>query len=182
MKYPVFYSSSTGNTGLLAKALSDHLEGTLISTEEALSKAPSQTVDSLPQIVFVGFWTDKGSCDTDTLNLLSTLHGKQILIFGTAGFGQSESYFSQILSRASAVIPSDSQFLSGFMCQGRMPSSVRSRYESLLGAAGSDEERARLSALIQNFDSALSHPDSSDLQSLLSWADSQLPAVSKEIC
>ena len=61
MKYPVFYSSSTGNTGLLAKALSDHLEGTLISTEEALSKAPSKTVDSLPHVVFVGFWTDKGT-------------------------------------------------------------------------------------------------------------------------
>lgn len=180
MKNLVFYSSNTGNTSFLAKALSAHLEGTLISTREALKRAPSQTQDNLSQVVFVGFWTDKGSCDADTLDLLSRLHGKKILLFGTAGFGQSESYFSQILSRVSAAIPPDSQFLSGFMCQGRMPSSVRSRYESLLGAAGSEEERARISALIQNFDNALSHPDRSDSEALLAWADSQLQASSKE--
>ena len=49
------------------------------------------------------------------------------------------------------------------MCQGKMPQSVRERYMKM---KENPEHPANLDLLIQNFDRALSHPDSEDLERL----------------
>ena len=51
------------------------------------------------------------------------------------------------------------------MCQGKMPMSVRSRYESML-----DKEPERMREMIENFDEALSHPNVDDFIGLNSEA------------
>lgn len=48
-----------------------------------------------------------------------------------------------------------------YMCQGRMPQSVRERYLKMKDAP---DHPANLDVLIQNFDCALSHPDADDLR------------------
>ena len=50
-----------------------------------------------------------------------------------------------------------------YMCQGRMPQSVRERYLKMKDAPN---HPANLDVLIQNFDCALSHPDVDDLERL----------------
>ena len=50
-----------------------------------------------------------------------------------------------------------------YMCQGRMPQSVRERYLKMKEAP---DHPANLDVLIQNFDCALSHPDADDLERL----------------
>ena len=50
-----------------------------------------------------------------------------------------------------------------YMCQGRMPPSVRERYLKMKDAP---DHPANLDVLIQNFDCALSHPDEDDLERL----------------
>lgn len=50
-----------------------------------------------------------------------------------------------------------------YMCQGRMPPSVRERYLKMKEAPA---HPANLDVLIQNFDCALSHPDANDLEKL----------------
>ena len=50
-----------------------------------------------------------------------------------------------------------------YMCQGRMPQSVRERYLKMKEAPN---HPANLDVLIQNFDCALSHPDANDLEKL----------------
>ena len=45
------------------------------------------------------------------------------------------------------------------MCQGKMPRTVRERYEKM-------EEGARRDALLENFDQALGHPNQADLERL----------------
>ena len=47
----------------------------------------------------MGFWTDKGNADESTLDFLKQLHGKNIFLFGTAGFGGSEEYVNKILKK-----------------------------------------------------------------------------------
>lgn len=49
--------------------------------------------------LYVGFWTDKGNADESTSDFLKQLHGKNIFLFGTAGFGGSKEYFDKILKR-----------------------------------------------------------------------------------
>ena len=48
-----------------------------------------------------------------------------------------------------------------FMCQGKMPRAVRDRYAAM-------EESPRRTAMLENFDRALSHPDQADLDALRS--------------
>ena len=50
-----------------------------------------------------------------------------------------------------------------YMCQGRMPQSVRERYLKMKDAP---DHPANLDVLIQNFDCALSHSDADDLERL----------------
>ena len=118
-------------------------------------------------MLFVGFWTDKGSCDAKVAELLKQTGGKTVYLFGTAGFGQSQQYFDQILARVREKLPAGAVYGGGYMCQGRMPQAVRSRYEAM---QAKEPENTRYKMLIENFDEALAHPDTNDLEAAAAWA------------
>ena len=65
------------------------------------------------------------------------------------------------------VVPSvtigDNTVIGSFMCQGKMPMSVRQRYENM---KKQPLHLPNLDAMIENFDKALSHPDADDLKRL----------------
>ena len=113
--------------------------------------------------LYVGFWTDKGNADESTLDFLKQLHGKNIFLFGTAGFGGSEEYFNKILKKVERSLDRSNTVFGRYMCQGKMPLSVRQRYE---GMKKQPIHLPNLDALIENFDNALSHPDAEDLERL----------------
>ena len=104
-----------------------------------------------------------GNADQATLELLSKLKNKEIFLFGTAGFGGSEAYFRTVLDHVKPFIDGSNTVVGEYMCQGKMPQSVRTRY---LKMKEQPEHPANLDALIKNFDSALSHPDEEDLDKL----------------
>lgn len=155
MRYAVIYSSKTGNTALLARRIQS-----VLGAQNCVFFG--QPGDALPEadLYLVGFWTDKGDCDPTIAQLLSLLGGKRVFLFGTAGFGGSPDYFAQILLRVQAHLAPDAVLTGSFMCQGKMPPSVRERYEALLAAHPEDK---RLNMLVENFDAALAHPNDADL-------------------
>ena len=114
-------------------------------------------------VLFVGFWTDKGTADAATLELLKIVKNKKIFLFGTAGFGGSAAYFQKILLRVQENLDAGNQVIGTFMCQGKMPLSVRQRYEKM---KEQPNPAPNLDMLIANFDRALTHPDEQDLQRL----------------
>ena len=150
------YKRQTGNTEYLAKALS-----------HALPNVPCGPVGSLDcskaELVYLGFWTDKGKADESTSDFLKQLRGKQVFLFGTAGFGGSEEYFNKILKAVQKDLHSSNTVIGSFMCQGKMPMSVRQRYENM---KKQPIHLPNLDAMIENFDKALSHPDADDLERL----------------
>ena len=104
MKYAVIYESVTGNTKLLAEAVRREL-----GEESCICFAPaSEASDNIEEkvkdadMIFLGFWTDKGDCSGNIGKCMEKLHGRNVFLFGTAGFGGSEAYFSQILGRVEA--------------------------------------------------------------------------------
>ena len=109
--------------------------------------------------VYVGFWTDKGTCDEPTARFLQNLTDQKVFLFGTAGFGGAPAYFQQILDRVKANLAPGVQVTGTYMCQGKMPQAVRDRYAAM-------EENPRRTAMLENFDQALSHPDQEDLARL----------------
>lgn len=124
---------------------------------------PKQEKVPLSEMLYIGFWTDNGNADKATLALLQKLRSKRIFLFGTAGFGSSEAYFRQVLDRVKPSIDASNTVVGGYMCQGKMPFSVRERYIKM---QAQPDHPANLDALIENYDRALSHPDAEDLNNL----------------
>lgn len=162
MRYSIVYSSNTGNT----RQLAEEIEKALPAGELVYCGAPDAAALQA-DVLFVGFWTDKGSCDEKVAELLKQADGKTVYLFGTAGFGQSQQYFDQILARVRENLPAGAVYGGGFMCQGRMPQAVRSRYEAM---QAKEPENARYKMLIENFDAALAHPNTDDLEAAAAWA------------
>lgn len=165
MKYAVIYESATGNTKILAEAVRSGLGETDCVCFAAAADLTEEMNENIKdaEVIFLGFWTDKGSCSEKIGEYMETLHGRKVFLFGTAGFGGAEVYFSQILSRVSARLSEENVLVGSYMCQGRMPEGVRRRYESMLEKNPQDEKTRKM---IENFDEALAHPDENDVERL----------------
>ena len=156
--FSIIFSSLTGNTKKLADTIHEMLPHDKCDYfGENDSRVPQS------DLLYIGFWTDKGNADHKTLELLAKLKNKKIFLFGTAGFGGSDVYFKKILEQVRQSIDSSNVVIGEYMCQGKMPLSVRERYIKM---KESPEHPAKLDKLIKNFDCALSHPDGEDLERL----------------
>ena len=96
-------------------------------------------------------------------DFLNKLKNKKIFLFGTAGYGESEKYFEGIINNVKKNIDSSNTIIGTFMCQGKMPLSVRKRYEKM---REQNNISLNIDKLIANFDKALSHPNKEDLKTL----------------
>lgn len=156
MKYTIVYSSKSGNTARLAQEIKQYL-----GEENCLFFGPISDHVPASDLLFAGFWTDKGTCSQDMAAFLKSRKNESVFLFGTAGFGGSEEYFSQILMRVLDHIGNHCSVAGTYMCQGRMPLAVRNRYEAM---AAQNPEQAK--KLLENFDRAMTHPDEDDFQQL----------------
>lgn len=165
--YSIVFSSRTGNTAELAEAVRKTLpEGTCeyfgsVNGNDGGSCASSAIPAS--ETLFVGFWTNQGVADQATRQLLGQLKNRKVFLFGTAGFGGSEAYFQAILDKTKAFIDDSNTVIGTYMCQGKMPLSVRERYVKM---REQPDHMPNIDAMIENFDKALSHPDANDLEKL----------------
>lgn len=161
MSYAIVFSSRTGNTALLAHTIREALP-----EEECLYFGPPDAKALDGETVYVGFWTDKGTCDEGVAAFLRSLTHQRVFLFGTAGFGGSPAYFEQILDRVRENLAPQVQAAGTYMCQGRMPQAVRDRYQAM-------DESPRRTAMLENFDRAVSHPDAEDLERLQAAVSAQ---------
>lgn len=171
----IVWASRGGNTEKVGEALARELSesGVVpvyagpVPIEGSDEEATVLTADT----VLAGSWTDKGDCDASLATLLEKLAGKSVFLFGTAGFGGDPAYFERILGNFARHLPADAGLKGGAMCQGRMASGVRVRYESMLAQ---NPEDARARAMIENFDAALAHPSEEDIARIVSSARAAL--------
>ena len=154
MSYAIVFSSRTGNTRGLAEAVRAALPA-----GEGLSFGPPDAAARAAGRLYIGFWTDKGSCDEVLAAFLPQLAGHEVFLFGTAGFGADPAYFDAILGRVAALLPPSAAAVGRFMCQGRMPAAVRARYAAM-------PEGERRTQMLANFNMARTHPDAADLAAL----------------
>ena len=146
MSYAIICSSKTGNTEKLAQR-----------AREVLGEKDERPVADA-DLVLVGSWTDKGGMDPALDSRLGALDGKRVFLFGTCGFGGSQAYYDRVLDRFQSALPEGAQVVGRFMCQGQMPPAVRERYVKM-----AEQEPKRFEPMIENFDRALGHPDTTDL-------------------
>ena len=157
MTYMIVYSSFTGNTKVIAKAIKDALGKESCTYYGEIEGSVNHDAD----IVFVGFCVHRGSCTDEVKHYLESLENKKIALFGTAGFGGSKSYFEGILEKVKSYIPESNHIIGSFMCQGKMTKNVLERYSKMLVEKPGDSE---ISGMINNYNNALSHPDDNDIE------------------
>lgn len=160
MTYSIVYSSKTGNTKMLADALHQALPA-----DDCLYFGAPDAQALAAERIYIGFWTDKGTCDAETAAFLAQLTHQEIFLFGTCGFGGGVAYFEQILARVRDLLSESVQLVGSYLCPGKMPQSVRDRYVRI--AEEEPAKRSHMQKMIFNFDCALSHPDANDLQALI---------------
>lgn len=144
------------------------------SANAAASTIATQASEA--DVVFVGFWCDKGSCSPAIQHFLQGLAGKRVFLFGTCGFGESDEYFAQILERVRAYLPADAQYIGGAMCQGKMGMGVKRRYEGMLEK---DPENTQARMLIDNWNKAQSHPNEDDVSRIAAAAKEALEGIAE---
>lgn len=156
MNYSVVYATSTGNTKLLADNVAEVLgkDCTYIGQPDEKSKEAD--------VIFIGFWTDKGNCNEEIKKFISELENKKVFLFGSAGAG-SEDYLNMVINNVKGELDGSCEVVGEFMCQGKMQQGVKVRYEHMLEEKPGDEEILRL---IKNFEEALNHPNEDDLTRL----------------
>lgn len=165
VKTAVVYESKTGNTAMAAGAI-QKVCGNQSIFFGAPGEIPSGIV-SRCDLIFAGSWTDKGSFTPDMAEFIKGLDRKKVAIFGTAGFGGSEEYFSQLTKRITGLLAESCELVGSYFCQGKMPPSVKARYEAMLKEHPDDPG---IRSSIENFDRALSHPDAVDLDGAADFA------------
>lgn len=157
--YSIVYSSRTGNTKKLAATIHK-----VLPSDSCFYYGTIDNVkDKLSNIIYIGFWTERGNADSLTIEFLKKLKNKKIFLFGTAGYGGSEDYFRNIINNVKKNIDSSNILIGTFMCQGKMPLAVKERYENM---AKQNNSSVDIDKLIRNFEEALSHPDVTDLERL----------------
>ena len=159
MTYSIVYSSKTGNTKLLAETIRNTLP-----TDDRIYFGPLNDLALNADRIYVGFWTNIGSCDAATAQFLHKAEHKEIFLFGTAGFGASEAYFQQVAAKAATEVPATSTVIGSYMCQGQMPPAIRDKYVGMIGNPKAPFDPIKM---IENFDMALGHPNVADLDALV---------------
>lgn len=156
LDYLVLYQSESGNTKKIAATIFSHLPGNSKDLIDLSSTKPLPDA----KVYFVGFCVHCGTCSMAISDFLGNLSGKQIALFGTCGMGDSPEYYKAIENSVSVWIESDNDYLGAFICQGKMPQKVRQKYEM----KRCSDNTAQIDMCIRNFDEALTHPDSLDLE------------------
>ena len=118
MKALVLWSSRTGNTKAVGEAIYEALP-----CEKEIFESGRQPKDlSGYDLIYVGFWGYRQGADMPSRNVLSSLHGKKVAIYGTAGTYPDSPAAMSYLKSSSELLAEDNIFLGGFMSQGRVHS------------------------------------------------------------
>ena len=155
MDYLVVYSSKTGNTEKVAMEIFECLPG----KSKDIQRVEEYTGEDA-DLYFVGFWNNKGTCSKEIMDLLGSLHKKQIALFGTCGMGNDPDYYCRVAKQVEAFLPDDSKCIGYFICPGKMPPQVLSGYRKLQAAA----DGPKIRSMIRNYEEAMLHPDHEDLK------------------
>ena len=115
MKFLIVYSSKTGNTKKVAEALARvaPIGSEIHSIEEA---GDADGFD----VIFAGYWLDRGGVDEKMKKYLRTLHKKKIVLFETMGADPESEHAIIGFANAAMVLPEGNTVIGVFALQGEI--------------------------------------------------------------
>lgn len=158
MKSLVVYSSRTGNTEKVARAIAASLPRPcdLCAVDEAPDL--SRGAGTLGyDFVALGFWVDKGGPDAAAARYMQTVKDCRVGLFGTLGAWPDSDHARDCIHRAEEMVEGN-EVLGAFLCQGRIDPAVVAMMQKMASDAHpmTPERIARIRE-------AERHPDQKDL-------------------
>ncbi|MDD3115030.1 MAG: flavodoxin family protein [Anaerovibrio sp.] len=116
MKAIVIYSTLTGNTQKIAEAIAGALPmGT-----------PCTSIENMPEeldsydLVFAGYWVDKGGPDAKSKELLGKLTNPHVALFATLGAYPDSDHAKKSLDNGAEALRYPDREAGRFICQGKV--------------------------------------------------------------
>lgn len=155
MKILVMYSSLTGNTAKVAAAIHAALP-----SGSVLSRITPQLDTRNYDLIFAGFWVDKGTADQVTKTALLDLQNKKVALFATLGAAPNTTHAQNCLQEASTLLHESNTLLGTYYCQGKIDPQLLERFKNL----PADHPHAPTPESTARHQAAATHPDANDLQ------------------
>lgn len=168
MKALVIWSSRTGNTKAVGKAVYD-----LLDCEKEFVEAGRQPEDLSPyDIIFVGFWAYRRGADVPARKVLSSLRGKKVAVYGTAGAYPDSEAAQNYIKNSAALLEKSNTFLGGFMSLGRVHSFHTGQRNS-----HAEKVHPMTPERLARLQEAEKHPDETDFKNAAAWAKEMMAKV-----
>lgn len=162
MKNVVVYSTRTGNTKKVAEAIACAIPGE-VEIYEA-KEAPKDF--SAYDVVFVGFWADRGNANEESAKILKNLHHDKVAIFGTCGAYGDSQHAKDCLAAASALVPEGTHVESTWICQGKVDPEL---VKAMAAMFPEGHPHSMTPERIARLKEAEKHPSAEDLKSAAAW-------------
>ncbi len=168
MKTAVIYSSKTGNTKKIAQAIADSVgeKSDLLSVDDPIEMKKYD-------LIFMGYWIDKGTADGKALEFIKTITGKKVATFATLGAYPDSQHGEDSLSNGKTLFADDCEVIDGFICQGAIDPKLTSWMKSLPLDHPHGPDEARL----KRWEDASSHPDETDLNNAKEFAQNVIRSL-----
>ena len=163
MKPIVLYSSRTGNTKKVALAIA----GALPAGTPCLPVAEAPADLAAYDLVFIGYWVDRGTANAEAKALMEKLHNAHVVVFATLGANPLSEHAQMCLDNGVKLLPEGTDVAGTFICQGAVdPKVIEMMYKHFPAGHphGRTPERDALHA------EAAKHPDDADLQRAADFA------------
>lgn len=154
MKFLIVYSSRTGNTRQVAEALyAAAPDGSTISKVETAPAADGYNV------IFVGYWMDRGTADEKSKAYLRTLTKKKVVLFETMGASPASEHAYTGFANAATCLSEGNTIMGVLAIQGAVdPALIAMMRKMPVGSAHNTGEMEKTT------EEAAKHPDAADLE------------------
>lgn len=154
MKTIVVYSSKTGNTEKVAKAIQKG-----IANSECVNI--SEVKDLSADLLVIGGWIDKGTFNAETLEFIKNIKNRKVAFFFTLGAKVESDHGKDCAEKITALLKENSNEVVGsFYCQG----AIDPKLIEFMSKLPADHIMAPNPERVQNWKDASTHPDEKDLE------------------
>lgn len=160
----VLYSSKTGNTKKIAFVIANELDVEIYEINSSIS-----IIDD--EILFVGFWVDKGEIDEIAKDFLLKTKDKKIALFFTAGIEKEHEYVKEMIKKYVDYVNLNNEVLGCFMSQGKISDEVIAKSKELALKNPDNPRYAITEQRQKRWDESAKHPNKQDLKSAINFAN-----------
>ena len=151
MKILITYSSKTGNTEKLARAVHGRLAG-----KAEIKPLPCELDPNDYDLVMAGFWLKGGTPEPQAAEFLPRVKGRDLFLFATHGAAPGSEHVASALAAAENLAP-QANLVGAYACQGQVDPGFLEKLKA----------KESPPPWVKDADSAVGHPDQADLKGLI---------------